>query len=91
MNRGDIDTPAGSSCGGWYIRARNMCDIDVRCERSNGTVYSGGAEVPARRPVRVIGIRRDEKKIRSQESKQLEEGQLVTKQTSLDEPQQEHA
>ena len=68
-----------------------MCDIDVKCERRNGTVYSGGAEAPARRSVRVIGIRKDEKKMRSQESKELEEGQLATKQTSPDEPQQEGA
>ena len=32
-----------------------MCDIDVKCERRNGTVYSGGAEALARHPVRVIG------------------------------------
>ena len=91
MNRGDIDTPAGSSCGGLHIRARDMCVIDVMCERSNGTVYSDGAEAPARRSVCVIGKRKDEKKMRSQESKELEEGQLATKQTSPDEPQQERA
>ena len=72
MNRGDIDTPAGSSCGGLHIRARDMCDIDVRCERRNGTVYSVGAEALARRPVRVIGKRKDEMKIRSRDSKELE-------------------
>ena len=72
MNRGDIDTPAGSSCGGLHIRARDMCDIDVRCERRNGTVYSVGAEALARRPVRVIGKRKDDMKIRSRDSKELE-------------------
>ena len=91
MNRGENGTPAGSSYGGLYIRAQDICVIDVRCERSNGTVYSGGAEAPARRSVCVIGKRKDEKKMRSQESKELEEGQLATKQTSPDEPQQERA
>ena len=63
MNRGDNNTPAGSSCGGLYnIRAQDMCVIDVMCERSNGTVYSGGAEAPARRAVRVIEIRKDAEK-----------------------------
>ena len=91
MNRGDIDTPAGSSCGGLHIRARDICDIDVRCERRNGTVYSVGAEALARRPVRVIGKRKDEMKIRSRDSKELEERQQAAKQTSLDEPRHERA
>ena len=87
MNRGGNGTPAGSTCGGLYIEgAQDICGFDVRCERSNGTVYCGGAEAPARRPIRVIGIRKDEEKIRSQDGKELEEGQLVTKQTSIDEP-----
>ena len=68
-----------------------MCDIDVRYERRNGTVYSVGAEALARRPVRVIGKRNDDMKIRSQDSKELEERQQATKQTNLEEPQQERA
>ena len=88
MNRGDIDTPAGSSCGGLHIRAQDMCVINVRCERRNGTVYSGGAEEPARRSARVIGIKRKEtEKMRSRNSKELVEGQLATNQISFDEPQ----
>ena len=87
MNRGDIDTPAGSSCGGLHIGAQDICVIDVRSERKEGTVYSGGAEVHARHPVRVIGKRKDDMKIRSQDSKELEERQQATKQTSLEEPQ----
>ena len=65
-----------------------MCDIDVRCEISNGTMYSGGAEAHARRSVRVIGKRKDERKMRSLVSKEPEERQQATKQTSLDKPQQ---
>ena len=65
MNRGGNGTPAGSTCGGMYkIGAQDMCGIDVMCERNNGTVYSVGAEAHARRSVRVIGKRKDRKKMR---------------------------
>ena len=84
MNRGDNETPAGSSCGGMYkIRAQVMCEINVESERSEGTVYRCGAEAPdtinARRAVCVKKIRKDTAKMISQESKVLEEGQLETK------------
>ena len=42
MNRGVKGTPAGSSCGDLYIRAQDMCGLDVRGNRNNGTVYSVG-------------------------------------------------
>ena len=88
MNRGVKGTPAGSSCGGLHIRAQDMCVIDVKCERSGGTVYSGGAEEPARRSARVIGIKRKEtEKMRSRNSKELVECQLATNQISFDKPQ----
>ena len=66
-----------------------MCGLDVRCDRSNGTVYSVGAEGPARRPARVIGKRKEEMKIRSQDSEEPKERQQARRQTSLNEPQQE--
>ena len=84
MNRGDNETPAGSSCGGMYkIRAQVMCEVNVRCERSEDKVYSGGAEAPdtnkAKRAVRVCKNRRDKDKIRFKDSKKLVEGQPVIK------------
>ena len=91
MNRGDIDTPAGSSCGGLHIRAQDICGLDVRCDRKNGTVYSVGAEATARRPARVRGKRKEEMKKRSRESEEPKERQQTRIQTSLDEPQQERA
>ena len=92
MNRGGNETPAGSTCGGMYIKgAQDMCDFDVRCERNNGTVYSVGAEGLARRPARVIGKRKEDTKIRFQVGTELEERRKATIQTSLDEPQQERA
>ena len=92
MNRGGNETPAGSTCGGMYkIGAQDMCGIDVMCERNNGTVYSVGAEAHARRSVRVIGKIKDIMKMRSQESKAPGEGRQATKQSSLDEHQQERA
>ena len=92
MNRGGNETPAGSTCGGMYRKgAQDMCDIDVRCERNNGTVYSGGAEAHARRSVRVIGKTKDKRKMRSRDSKVPEERQQATKQSSLNEYQQERA
>lgn len=96
MNRGDIKSSTESKSGGMYSKdARVMCEINVESERSEGTVYRRGAEAPdminARRAVRVKKIRKDAAKMRSQESKVLEEDQLETKQTSLGKPQQERA
>ena len=92
MNRGDIESLTESKSGRLYSKdARVMCEINVESERSEGTVYRCGAEAPdtinARRAVCVKKLRKDTAKMRSQESKVLEEGQLETKQTSLNEPQ----
>ena len=79
MNRGGNGTPAGSTCGGMYTKgAQDMCDLDVRCESNNGTVYSVGAEGLARRPARVIGKRKEVTKIRFRVGTGLEERRKAT-------------
>ena len=91
MNRGAKGTPAGSSCGGLYIRARDLCGLDVRCDRKKDTVYRVGAEGPVRRPARVLGKRKEEMKKRSRNSEEQKERQQTRNQASPNQPQQERA